>query len=157
MAGQKQPIELVIAKGNKHLTKAEIAERRASEIKPISDNIEPPVYLSAKQKKDFIKYAEQLQDLKIMGETDIDALARYVISLDMYTKVCKKLNRADIMEDPIKFNAFLRNQDLLFKQCRSSASDLGMTISSRCKLVVPQPPEEKPANKFDQFEKNSNG
>ncbi len=28
MSGQRQPLELVIAKGNKHLTKAEIEERR---------------------------------------------------------------------------------------------------------------------------------
>lgn len=27
MSGQRQPVELVIAKGNKHLTKAEIEER----------------------------------------------------------------------------------------------------------------------------------
>lgn len=33
MAGQRQPIELVIAKGNKHLTKAEIEARRNGEEK----------------------------------------------------------------------------------------------------------------------------
>ena len=35
MAGQRQPIELLKAKGKKHLTKAEIAERENNEIKPV--------------------------------------------------------------------------------------------------------------------------
>lgn len=30
MSGQRQPIELVLAKGNKHFTKAEIEERKSS-------------------------------------------------------------------------------------------------------------------------------
>lgn len=30
MAGQRQPIELVLAKGSKHLTKKEIEERKSS-------------------------------------------------------------------------------------------------------------------------------
>lgn len=34
MAGQRQPIELVLAKGSKHLTKKEIEERKSSEVKP---------------------------------------------------------------------------------------------------------------------------
>ena len=38
MAGQRQPIALVQAKGKKHLTKAEIAEREQTEVKaPSSD------------------------------------------------------------------------------------------------------------------------
>ena len=37
-------------------------------------------------------------------------------------------------------------QDKYFKQCRSCANDLGMTIGARCRLVVPQraEPEENP-------------
>ena len=42
MAGPRQPIELVIAKGKKNLTKAEISERRATEVQPCMDGIEPP-------------------------------------------------------------------------------------------------------------------
>lgn len=34
MAGQRQPIELVLAKGSKHLTKK--SRRKSSEVKPIS-------------------------------------------------------------------------------------------------------------------------
>lgn len=53
MAGQRQPIELVLAKGNKHLTKAEIEARRNGEIRPLDGNIAPPGYLTKKQKAHF--------------------------------------------------------------------------------------------------------
>jgi len=156
MAGQRQPIELVIAKGKKNLTKAEIQERRDSEVKPIADNIIAPSYLSKKQKEEFYFYAEQLQKLKIMGETDNDALARYIISKDLYIKLSKQLTRKEVLNDPIILDKYLKNQDKMFKQCRASAVDLGLTISSRCKLVVPAT-KEAPVkqNKFSKFEKGS--
>ena len=36
MAGQRQPIELVQARGKKHLTQEEIRQRMNSEVKPVS-------------------------------------------------------------------------------------------------------------------------
>lgn len=154
MAGQRLPIELVLANGKKHFTKDEIVRRRNSEIQPITDNIVAPDYLTKKQKQDFNKYAEQLQRLKIMGETDIDALARYVVSLNLYIKLSKQIAKKEVYTDPILLDKYMKNQDRMFKQCRSSATDLGLTISSRCKLVVPQPnAESKKENKFAKFEK----
>ena len=48
MSGPRQPIELVVAKGAKHLTKAEIESRRKSEIAPLDGELTPPAYLSKK-------------------------------------------------------------------------------------------------------------
>ena len=42
-------------------------------------------------------------------------------------------------------------QDRCMKQCRQGASDFGMTVSSRCRLVVPKPKETKPENKFAKY------
>ena len=53
MAGTRQPIEVIQAKGRKHLTKAEIENRQKTEIKAADDQVLPPAYLSAKQKKRF--------------------------------------------------------------------------------------------------------
>lgn len=153
MAGQRQPIALIEARGAKHLTKAEKAEREATEIKPIADNITAPAYLTKKQKDEFNKYSEQLQKLKIMGETDIDALARYVISHELYIKLSKQISKTAIYSDPILLDQYMKNQDRMFKQCRASANDLGLTISSRCKLVVPEAKETPRENKFKKFEK----
>lgn len=154
MGGQRLPLEIVQARGSKHLTKAEIKERQEREIKPIMDNIVAPEYLTKKQTTEFYKIAEQLKKLKIMGETDVDALARYIISKDLYIKVSKQIAKTAVVNDPVTLDQYLKNQDRLFKQCRSSANDLGLSISSRCKLVVPETSKETPKeNKFKQFEK----
>ena len=154
MAGQRIPLEVIQARGNKHLTKAEIAERQAREIKPIADNIIAPAYLTKKQREEFYKIANQLEKLKIMGETDVDALARYIVANDFYINAVKKMRSKEVKDDPDKFTAWAKIQERYFKQCRASANDLGLSISSRCKLVVPEAKKETPKeNKFKKFEK----
>lgn len=156
MPGPRQPIELIQAKGAKHLTKAEIKERQESEIKPIADNIAAPDYLTKKQKQIFDMLASQLIKLKIMGETDVDALARYIIANDFYINAVKKMRSSEIKNDPVRFEAWAKMQERYFKQCRAAANDLGLTISSRCKLVVPdRKAEMEKENKFKKFEKRS--
>ena len=154
MAGQRQPIELIKAKGAKHLTKAEIAEREQSEVKPITDNIIAPEYLTKKQKETFNRLADQLKALKIMGETDVDALARYITANDFYINAVRKMRSKEVKDNPVLFGQWAKIQERYFKQCRSAANDLGLTISSRCRLVVPERKTETPKeNKFKKFEK----
>lgn len=156
MAGQRLPIELVQARGSKHLTKAEIKERQEREIKPITDDIIAPEYLTKKQKTEFYKISAQLEKLKIMGETDVDALARYIVAQDFYIHSVRQLRKSEVKNNPITFELWAKNQERYFKQCRSSANDLGLSISSRCKLVVPETKQETPKeNKFKKFEKRS--
>lgn len=156
MAGQRQPIELVQARGAKHLTKAEIQDRIEREIKPITDDIIAPAYLTKKQKEEFNRIASQLEKLKIMGETDVDALARYIVANDFYINAVKKMRTKEVLNNPILFNLWSKTQERYFKQCRASANDLGLSISSRCKLVVPEKKTETPKeNKFKQFEKRA--
>lgn len=156
MAGKRQPIELLEAKGAKHLTKAEIQERHDREIKPITDNIIAPEYLTKKQTETFYKIADQLKRLKIMGETDVDALARYITANDFYVNAVKQMRKKEVKSDPVQFEAWAKIQERYFKQCRSAANDLGLTISSRCRLVVPETKTETPKeNKFKKFEKRA--
>ena len=150
MAGARQPIELVLANGKKHLTKDEINERLRSEVKPCTDDIVAPFYLTAAEKKRFDKLAEQLQKIKIMGETDVETLARYVTAQSLYEQAVKDLRKAQ-KERPkdadaselIRWAELLdkldKRQDRYFKQAQTAASALGLTITSRCKLVVPEP------------------
>lgn len=167
MAGPRQPIELVIAKGKKNLTKAEIEERRASEVKPSTDDLTAPAYLTAAQKKHFNKLVGQLEKIKIMGETDVDTLARYVVAETNYQDAVKELRKLakdrpkdrtsedyyDKLEQWGVLNDLAdRRQERYFKQASALARDLGLTISSRCKLQVPVKDEpEKPVNKFVKF------
>ena len=157
MAGQRQPTNLVLAKGAKHFTKAEIEERLNAEIPPLTDNITAPDYLTKKQKEKFNIISEQLQTLGIMSETDVDALARFIVAQELYIKLTKQLTKKEILENPILLDKYLKNQDRLFKQCRACANDLGLSITSRCKIVVPKAKgadESEKKNKFTAFKKD---
>lgn len=151
MARPKQPIALIQAKGKKHLTKAEIEDRKSKEVKANCDKVDPPSYLPKTLKKEFERIAEELKRIDIMSNLDCEALARYIVSEYNYQKVTKKLLKTGVDND--KYFNYLLMQDKLFKQSRQAASDLGLTISSRCKLVIPTKTEEKPANKFSKFMK----
>ena len=153
MANQRQPIQLIKAKGKKHLTKNEIEERTNSEIPPITDGIAPPDYLNEVQKKRFQAVAEDLQALEIMGKTDCDALARYVVVEERFEVASKTLQDPEVLADPEKTVSATLALEKCFKMCRAAAGDLGLTISSRCKLLVPKAPEDKKPNKFNRFDK----
>ena len=176
MAGPRQPIELVIANDRKHLTKAEIEERRQREVKPCTDDITAPSYLTAKQKKTFCKIAQQLQKLNIMGETDTGALARYVTAQDLYEEAVKELRKLakdrpgeEEKEDDLAsyyknldlyytmLESATKRQDRYFKQAQTAAAALGLTISSRCRLVAPVIEEKPKENKFAKFGKAAGG
>ena len=162
MAGPRQPISLLEAKGKKHLTKAEKEARRASEVAPCTDDITAPAYLTAPEKKRFDKLADQLQKIKIMGETDVETLARYVTAQGLYEQAVKDL-RAVHKERPKKADAteilgwtaalerLDKRQDRYFKQAQTAAAALGLTISSRCKLIAPVKEEAPKENKFAKF------
>ena len=129
-------------------------------------NVKPPNYLSKTQKKEFNEIADKLVNIGIMSELDEDCLARYLISKDNYLKFTKLLNIAfknktskknqdnieiqKILSNEIECN--LINQDRAFKQCRQCATDLGLTISSRCRLIVPSNNTKNiKENKFSKF------
>lgn len=155
MAGPRLPIEVVQARGSKHLTKAEILSRQEREIKPLNGDIIAPAFLNKKQAETFYEISAKLQKLKIMGETDVDALGRYIIASEFYTNAVKQMQKPAVKKDPIAFEKWAKIQDRYFKQCRASANDLGLSISSRCKLVVPDAnkAEVPKENKFKKFEK----
>ena len=164
MAGPKQPIELVVMNGKKHLTKAEIEERRSSEVQGLTDGIAAPSFLTPKQRKRFDIIADQLLRIGIMSSTDNETLARYVVAQELYEQAVKDLRQTQkdrpknaTAEDLIEWAALLnildKRVDRYYKQATAAASKLGLTISDRCKLVVPKGAEAPKANKFEKFSK----
>ena len=160
MAGQRQPIALVQAKGKKHLTKAEIAERERTEVKAPSDRVTPPSYLTATQKKAFRKTVKELRAIDLISNLDVEALARLVIAQEKYREVTETIAKQPLMVtvaydtgkkdaegNPIMAEHEVVNsqverlaiiQDRYFKQCRQGAADFGLTVSSRCRLIIPK-------------------
>lgn len=145
MAGRtKEPIDLIKSKGKKHLSEKEYDERKSGELHVPFVDVQPPDYLTTQaQRETFIHYSEMLVSLGIFTELDVDCLARYVLAHDLYLAYTSMLNETDntniaVMKD-------IQNmQDKAFKQAQTAAKDLGLTVTSRAKLVVPQPldPEE---------------
>lgn len=171
MAGRRQPIALVQAKGKKHLTKAEIEERQKTEIHAPSDKVTAPSYLTPAQKKAFRKTVKELRAIDLISNLDVDALARLIIAQDKYKEVTEEINRQPLMievpyetkdesgEPIIKTHEIVNGQverlallqDRYFRQCRQGAADFGLTVSSRCRLVVPKAQEAPKDNKFSKF------
>lgn len=155
MTRPRQPTDLLLLKGKKHLTKAEIEERKSAEVSAPSDKVRAPSYLPKELKKEFNKLAKELLGIEIMTNLDVDALARFIIARKMYLEVT-----AAILENPalmITDKDIVMTQDRLFKQCRAAASDLGLTISSRCKLVVPKKQDASPPSKWDKYRSDRSG
>lgn len=177
MAGQRQPTDLVVMKGKKHLTKAEIEARKNAEVTAPSDKVRPPTYLTAEQKKKFRKLAKELLAVKLIANVDCDALARLLIAQEQFIEITEEIQRTPLMVDiPVyemrenpdtgekesvqvgtrqvvngERERLMIIQDRCMKQCRQGASDFGMTVSSRCRLVVPKAKDEKPENKFSKY------
>lgn len=146
MARPRQPVDLLLIKGKKNLTKREIAERRATEVIAPGDKVEAPSYLPQNLKREFDRIANELISIGIMSNLDCEALARFVTSEYNYQKVTKKLLK--LGADNPKYYETVLLQEKLFKMARQSAGDLGLTISSRCKLVVPAKEEPKKETPF---------
>ena len=165
MAGQRQPTDLVVMNGRKHLTKAEIEARKNAEVTAPCDKVRPPSYLTPEQKKQFRKIAKELLEIKLISNLDCDALARLLIA---QTPLMEDVPVYETRENPDtgekervqvgtrqvvngERERLMIIQDRCMKQCRQGASDFGLTVSSRCRLVVPKPQQQKPENKFAKY------
>lgn len=139
MARPREPVDLIKAKGRKHLTKAEYEERKSQEIEVPFTDVKPPEYLSGeKQIEKFNQYAKMLLSIGIFTELDVDCLARYIMGEHIYLQYTNLLTKYARSSDLDKLGKIQQLQDKAFRQCQQCARDLGLTISSRCKLVVPQ-------------------
>ncbi len=114
MAGKRQPTDVVIANGRKHLSKTEEAERRAGEVK-----------------------------------VDADTLGRYLVAQHQWLIATAEVEKALSQKDPetgqirkkrdlAAADSWGKIQERYFKQARNCANDMGLTVTSRCRLVVPE-------------------
>lgn len=153
MAGRpREPIALVEAKGRKHLTKDEIERRHAEELQAPDDAIIAPLYLNRRQRDEFKQISGALVSLKIMKNLDVDALASYIVARDGWIYAGKQLRKKTVRTFLEDFDTWTKIEDRYRKQMRAAATDLGLTITSRGKLVVPKVADATPkANKFSVF------
>lgn len=147
VARPKKPIDLMEAQRRVHRSSEEKAVRKSQEISAPADQIRPPSYLDKKQCAEFVQLAAQLTALGIMSNLDCDTLARYLTARDNYVKFSGIVNEISAaVENILLIDKATAVQDRAFKQSRAAAADLGLTVSARCKLVVPQKEEKKDTN-----------
>ena len=143
MPRPKEPIALIEAKGKKHLTKSEIEERKASEVTAAPPKrIQVPKWLPAGLAKDYRQLARQLTELGIFSELDSDILGRYLMAQECYLSASAHLAEGLDEGDAEKVTEWSQLQDRFFKQATTSARELGLTVTSRCRLVVPAAKDE---------------
>lgn len=139
MSGKRQPTDVVLANGKKHLSKAEIAERRAGEVRvPAAKTAKPPKWLPEALKKDFRALGKKLIAAGLYTELDADTLGRYLVAQQEYLLAMEQVFKAYAEWDPEEVEDWSRIQDRHFKQARNCANDMGLTVTSRCRLVVPE-------------------
>lgn len=148
MGGKRQPTDLVVLKGKAHMGKATVAERKAREPKRPAGRVQTraPDWLPETLRGEFNALRGKLADLNIFDQVDRDTLARYLVAQRSYLEAAKLADAAIARKDSDGAREWSAVQDRYFKQARNCATDLGMTITSRCRLVIPEAkkPEENP-------------
>ena len=135
----KQPVALLVAKGRSHMSKDDIERRAAEELQVPFTDVRPPDYLTnPRNVEEFDDIAGKLKALGIFTELDVDTLARYILAKNLYLMYTARLSKLIPEGDADSIAKFQRLQAEAFKQCRACSSDLGLTITSRCKIVIPQ-------------------
>ena len=136
-----------MAKGKKHLSKTEEAERRSHEARAETPKTaKPPKWLPESLKKDFRALGKKLISAGIYTDLDADTLGRYLVVHHQWLIATGEAENALTKTGPTghpvpdleEAEAWGRVQDRYFKQARNCANDLGLTVTSRCKLVIPE-------------------
>ena len=142
----KLPQNVIEMRDRSHQTKAEKAARRASE--PQTERVKQvraPVWLPEHLRDEFGKLGHELNEVGLLSKLDFDILARYLMSRDAWVAAHLKARDALDMDDAKEAGTWSRVARTYFDQCQQCASSMGLTITSRCRLVVPKPPEDEAA------------
>lgn len=143
MPRKRQPTAVVKANGRKHLSRAEENARQASEIQtPETKQVRCPSWLPEEHRKEFLSLAKQLMALHIFCKLDRDTLGMYLVARQHWLDAGAHFELALAEGDTKAAGSWSRTQNTAFSQCRACAADLGMTITSRCRLVVPKTDSE---------------
>lgn len=163
MSGRKRvPVDIILAKGDSHLTKEEVEKRREQEeaFKPDSDKISCPSWVKDKvAKKEYKRISEELVKHKLLTNLDVTTLASYCIAYANYVKVIEELEGQDlIIEQTNKAgftnrvpNPLIQLQIKYSDEMKKLSSELGLTFNARMKMVVPEPPKKK-KSKFEDLD-----
>ena len=138
MSGKRQPTALVEANGRKHLTQAEADQRRDHEVyMPPADVVDPPKWLPKRLRAEYCEIGEMLNGAGLYAELDRDVLGQYFLCRERWVKADKKAAAAISKNDEKLAKDWTSIQGAYFKQARQCAEAMGLSVTSRCRIVVP--------------------
>lgn len=148
---EKKKIELATYK-TKGKTKKKEPETLPLNANPATRR--PPAYLNAEQKRLYTFYATRLIELGILADIDTWTLGSFCKAFTEWKSISKLIDVYEV--DPEDFRSLDNykklsiEQNRWYKQMRELGSDMGLNITSRCRLKMPGDDSEQ-ENKFLQF------
>ena len=138
MSGKRQPTAVVEAGGRKHMTKAEADARRDSEVYvPPVETVTPPAWLPKRLHAEYREIGGLLNSAGLYAELDRDVLGQYFVCRDRWMKADRKAAAAIRSNDEKLAREWTGVQSSYFKQARQCAEAMGLSVTSRCRIVIP--------------------
>lgn len=152
MSGPRRPMAVNLASGSKHWTKDEVEQRQAQEAQvPKPVKLTCPGWLCPEAKKLFRGYAKELLGSTLpVSRLDTGTLARLCDAEALYAKAAEKRDAAFETDDE-GFALWMKTMASCEKIARGAANDLGCTISSRCRMVVPKAETDEEENPLERL------
>lgn len=155
------PVDIQVASGTR-ISKERIKERREMEkkLRGNSDKIFPPEWLDSVALEQWERLTRELNELDLLSNCDVDALAVYCDAYSKYLDANNKLKQegmfveytnksgaTNTIEHPA-VRVMLKYQDVM----RKLSIEFGLTPSARAKLAMKKS-EDEPVNKFLKYVK----
>lgn len=141
MPGARQSAAMLEINGTAHMSQAKLDERRDSEVRVVvPDCAKPPKWLSKKHHVEYCRIGDILLAAGIFTELDRDVLGQYFVAFEQWLLASRKLSAAmrstddDALE---RVKVWSTTQKTAFSQARQCADSLGLSVTSRCRIVVP--------------------
>lgn len=139
MPGKRQPTEVVEANGRRHLDRGGEDTRRDREVHvPPPDEAAPPRWLPKRLHREYREIGEILRSAGLYAELDRDVLGQYFLSpgsLAAGGQAGRGSHPGPGMRNLAR--EWTGVQGTYFKQARQCAEAMGLSVTSRCRIVVP--------------------
>lgn len=160
MSRPRQPTDTL----KKHISKTEAAERRTQEFAvPTAGKAVPPKWLGrgfdqATEKAlraEFRQIGKRLIEVGLYSDLDADTLAQYITARHQWELATVQAEQALALgfAGGKAAGTWSTVQDRYFSAARKCAGELGLTVTARCKLVVPEKPSgcDEPEDEFSRI------
>lgn len=146
----------VISMQKGHINKADRIEREEGEkkIKAAADKMTAPDWLTPEGVEEFNRVVEEAHKINFLDNLDLSVLAVYADNYARYIKAAEHLNAGGLVNVTDSGYATPSPYMSVLNQCAKNiftcSSKLGLAITDRLKLIVPQT-KGKPKNKYEKF------